>query len=203
VSKLTTARVSFRDQILEKIEVGRVPTSNNSPDVIFKPMSLQYRKAADALGTTLRLFARKQQWVPRAGPFTETDQFHRTTAFQSSVHAAEVANSASRIQGSRVAEVLYDKLASESQSIQITDAEYHSVEFHHGNVDPIPQRLIFGFLFPSSYSSRTSSVDAVVGVFQELVRYVGEKRAWDWCIKHSGDTHPIPDRHARARVSDT
>jgi hypothetical protein len=203
VSKLTTARVSFRDQIVEKIEVGRLPTPNNSPDVIYKSMSFQYGEAADALGKTLHLFAGKQQWVLRAGSFTEADQFCRATAYQSGVRAADIANSAGRIDASLVAKVLYNKLASESQAIQVPDAEYHSVEFRRGDVDPIPQRLIFGYLLPSSYSSRPSSVDAVVGVFKELVSYVSEKRAWDWCIKRSDDTHTILDRHARARVSDT
>jgi len=61
VSKLTTARVLFRDEILEKIDVGRHPSSKTYPDLLVKSMSLQYEEAVDAVGKTLHVFARRQQ----------------------------------------------------------------------------------------------------------------------------------------------
>lgn len=60
-SKLTTARVSFRDRVLEKVDVCRRLSSRHCADILFKSMSLQYQEAVDELGKTLHLFAGKQQ----------------------------------------------------------------------------------------------------------------------------------------------
>ena len=122
-------------------------------------------------------------------------------AYQSSVHGTDVVNSASGILGPRIAGVFHDKLASESQAIPVPEAEYHSLEFCSGDEDPIPQRLIFGFLLPSSYFSKAPSVDVVISVLKELVNYVSEKKAWDWYIKRPDGNPTVLDRDTRARVS--